>query len=240
MDQHNHTIAEVYRLQEELNNRAPKNHEHPEYSPKGHKHDEYAEKVHRHDEYAAKEHEHKGYAPANHTHSGFAAEKHKHDEYAPVQHSHGEYAPKDHTHEGFAPERHKHEEYALKEHEHKGYAAKDHTHSGFAPLKHSHTEYAKADHEHPELVQAIKEASVGTARLYSGESLDVDSFGKTLQVFCTNTAARPVHIRDYFVSKHPNRFNCQNIVIPSGKQFAVRIYRTDSANLILFDGMMSE
>ena len=151
MEEHNHSIAEVYRLQEELDNRAPKVHEHPEYSPKGHKHDEYAPAMHGHKEYAKSYHKHNEYAPLNHTHPAIDAK----------------------------------------------------------------------------------------AAVLSGDSINIDEL-QGGQVFCTNTAERPVHIRDYFVSKQPNRFNCPNIVIPSGKQFAVRIFRTDSANLILFDGMMNE
>ena len=78
MADHKHTIAEVFRLQEELNNRAPKNHNHegyapaghthPECAPKNHDHSQYALKDHKHDDYAPKKHEHKGYAPAEHTH----------------------------------------------------------------------------------------------------------------------------------------------------------------------------
>ena len=78
MSDHKHTIAEVYRLQEELENRAPKQHchdgyskeghEHPQYAPKNHEHGQYAHREHQHDEYAAKKHEHKGYAPAEHKH----------------------------------------------------------------------------------------------------------------------------------------------------------------------------
>ena len=78
MADHQHTIAEVYRLQEELEKRAPKQHchdgyskeghEHPQYAPKNHEHGQYAHREHQHDEYAAKKHEHKGYAPAEHKH----------------------------------------------------------------------------------------------------------------------------------------------------------------------------
>ena len=78
MKDHQHTIAEVYRLHEELDNRAPTvhghdgyapaEHTHPECAPKNHDHSQYALKDHKHDDYAPKKHEHKGYAPAEHTH----------------------------------------------------------------------------------------------------------------------------------------------------------------------------
>lgn len=96
---------------------------------------------------------------------------------------------------------------------------------------HKHDEYAMKEHSHE---------GVGfTPSLYSGESISIDN-GLSGQVFCTNTSERPVHIKDYFVSKLPKRFNCQNIIIPHGKQFAVRIYKAANTNFILFDGMINE
>lgn len=79
-EQHKHTIAEVYRLSEELGNKAPKNHSHPECAPTKHEHPEYAPKNHEHYGYAPKEHKHDEYAPKKHTHKGYAQTEHKHPE----------------------------------------------------------------------------------------------------------------------------------------------------------------
>lgn len=60
MNNHQHTIGEVYNLADTLNSKAHKKHEHEEYAPKNHQHD--------------------AYAPANHKHNGYAAEQHTHPE----------------------------------------------------------------------------------------------------------------------------------------------------------------
>lgn len=55
MQDHQHTIGEVYNLADTLNSKAHKNHEHEEYAQKGHQHAEYAPKNHNH---ALPEHTH--------------------------------------------------------------------------------------------------------------------------------------------------------------------------------------
>lgn len=119
-------------------------------------------------------------------------------------------------------------------------AEKEHKHDEYAAVNHTHPAQPLPEHSHPELERRIAEVATQKAgvAVVSGANIDIDKTD-VAQLFCTNTAARPVHVRDYFVSKQPCRLNCQNILLPSGKQFAVRIYRTDSANFIMFDGMIN-
>lgn len=137
-----------------------------------------------------------------------------------------------------AGKNHTHEQYAEKEHTH-NYAAKSHTHKSYAAADHSHEQYAAKDHTHdfPVPTRQPQAAIV----LQDGGSLDIDAFntGEMVQVICTNTD-KVVHIKDYFKSELPRKFNCQNIVIAPHKSFAARIYRTDLQAFILFDGILFE
>lgn len=154
-------------------------------------------------------------------------------------------AEKTHQHADLAPIDHKHTGYASKNHKHTGYAAIDHTHSEYANIDHKHTGYAAIDHTHPELQAAIEKhckQAVSSAFVFKEcEQVDIDQLpkGEVLQAIFTNSG-KITHIRDYFVSKQPKRLNCQNILIASGKSFAVRIIRMSSAAVILFDGMLQD
>ena len=86
MQDHQHTIGEVFNLQEQLDNKAGKSHTHSGYAPKEHSHD---------------------YAPKTHTHSGYAAKSHSHN-YAAPDHTH-DYAPADHTHPELDNAKHEHD-----------------------------------------------------------------------------------------------------------------------------------
>ena len=170
MADHNHTIAEVYRLQEELDKRAPK--------------------------------------------------QHVHEGYAPAEHQHKEYAPKNHDHSQYALREHKHDEYATKKHEHK--------------------DYARTDHTHPELEKAIRNNGTGII-MSKGKAFDLDNLKANIlhTVILTNSGAVK-HIADYFQSERKTVFNCQNILIAKGKRFAARICRTETENIVLFDGIIND
>lgn len=142
---------------------------------------------------------------------------------------------------------------AGKNHTHEQYAEKDHTHN-YASKSHTHKSYAAADHTHPEfehIAQTLQykanTTDIPTRQpqaaivLQDGDSLDIDAFnpGEMVQVICTNTD-KVVHIKDYFKSELPRKFNCQNIVIAPHKSFAARIYRTDLQAFILLDGILFE
>lgn len=242
MQDHQHTIGEVYNLADTLNSKAPKKHEHEEYAPKNHRHDTYAPTNHKHKGYATEDHRHDGYAAAEHTHSEF-------EDVAKKQHTHEEYAAADHTHSDLkqaisekAPIKHKHSEYAAKDHKHEEYAAKEHAHESYAPANHNHNGYAAEQHTHPELQEAI--AQVGRSQqccfvLKEDSQMDIDSFevGKAHQVICTNTE-KIVRIYDYFKSAKPIRYNTQNIVIAPRKTFAATICRGKDVSYVLFNGVI--
>lgn len=65
MQDHQHTISEVFTLQDKLNSKADKGHTHTKFADKDHKHDDLTAAI---NGKADKQHTHENYASKNHTH----------------------------------------------------------------------------------------------------------------------------------------------------------------------------
>lgn len=65
MQDHQHTISEVFTLQDKLNGKADKGHTHTKFADKDHKHDDLTAAI---NGKADKQHTHENYASKNHTH----------------------------------------------------------------------------------------------------------------------------------------------------------------------------
>lgn len=77
MQDHQHTISEVFTLQDKLNGKADKGHTHTKFADKDHKHDDLTAAI---NGKAAKQHTHEDLASANHVHNNYASKNHTHAE----------------------------------------------------------------------------------------------------------------------------------------------------------------
>lgn len=229
MTPHQHEIGDIKNLPTALNSFSTQVHHHAINEVDGLQAEleNKAEKMHSHADLAPIDHKHTGYASKNHKHTGYAATDHTHPEIENLPTTLNDFANKGHHH-------------AINEVD--GLQAKL---ENKAEKTHSHADFAPINHTHPELLAAIEKhckQAVSTAFVFKEcEQVDIDQLpqGEFLQAIFTNSG-KITHIRDYFVSKQPKRLNCQNILIASGKSFAVRIIRMSSAAVILFDGMLQD